>query len=418
MGVTHIFLNAKAGPIDRTFLTTVESHLHYANELLACIGAASVPVYETLERMNSRTWRTIFPLLEYHGIAPYAYDYLRRTGQLVLAPVDIQNALAQAYEHNAARNMAVFAELDRILAACAAESIPVIPLKGAYLARSVYADPACRFLGDIDIQVRLEHGQRVAAILRGLGYVSDWKGDAGWKRQYVHPPPFYKASALPVEVHMAIDSPNTNTHINDEEIWQRSYKDPERIPACLAMDMEDLFLFLCNHILRSRFRVGLRHFLDFREIITNHKEDIHSFELLKRARKWNMDKILWTITSVIQDLFSISVSLDMPAMPNKYVLTPFLIQGMKSRIFKQKPHYSTKALFDYIFRFSKPAHFCLFRHHNYHNFSKNRYYSSMSKRLIISFINLFITSISIPRQQSSEFINNYKEFQFDLWIRS
>lgn len=313
----------------------MSSHIEYTNALLACIGAGKVSTDSVLDGLDAAAWHALMPLLQIHGIAPYVCAHLRRTARLAFLPDEVCARLTRAYECNAARNMAVFAELDRMLAACHAHDIPVIPLKGAYLARAIYGDPALRAMGDIDIQVRPEDGRRIAEILRHAGYVSDWQGDSDWKHTSVHLPPFHRPGALPIEVHLQFTSPYTNFRIDDALIWRRAHPDPGRLPGCLAMDAGDVFLILCNHLYRTRFRVGLRHLLDLQVLMAVRGAEMSGSELLLRARSWNMEKALWTTLAMMADILDVQMPGNLPSPPTGFDMDRSLIQGLRNRIFRQ-----------------------------------------------------------------------------------
>ena len=58
------------------------------------------------------------------------------------------------YLRNQLRNLRLFGHVASLLERLGAEAIDVIVLKGAYLAQSVYADPAVRAMADADLLIR------------------------------------------------------------------------------------------------------------------------------------------------------------------------------------------------------------------------------------------------------------------------
>lgn len=397
----------------------MSSHLEYSDALLACIGSSAVSVDETLDRLNVDTWYALPPLLQFHGIAPYAYLYLKRVGKLSKAPTDVQRMLASEYERNAARNMVVFAELDRILVACHACSIPVIPLKGAYLARSIYPDPACRVLGDIDIQVRPEDGLRVAEILRAAGYESKWNGDSEWKKQAVHLPGFVKAGALCVEVHLQFTSPFTDFCIDDEKIWKRAHQDEGNVSGCMAMSSEDLFLFLCNHIYRTHFRVGLRHLLDLRELLDRRGDELNMIELQVRAREWKMERMLSVALTALEMLFHCKPSGDVLSFAPELALPHSIQQSMKIRIFRKDSFYSAISILHYLnkivtqyFRADTRSVPSPPQQEKKGNSSA---YDTLFKAMVASAC-LAVKLLTNPRRRLSDFKNALSELRFERWM--
>jgi len=83
---------------------------------------------------------------------------------------EILAALQQDYRGSAIRFMRREAALRPLLAALNDAGIPLICLKGAYLGRFVYKDPALRPMLDLDLLVREEHFEQCGRELERLGY--------------------------------------------------------------------------------------------------------------------------------------------------------------------------------------------------------------------------------------------------------
>lgn len=107
------------------------------------------------------------------GLAPQLHHRLQ-SWQLSISPPAAAK-LAATYRAHARRNEAIFAQLDEILAACVAQDIRPIVLKGVHLAASVYAEPALRPMNDLDLLFEESEISRVDAIFRRLGYESHHK---------------------------------------------------------------------------------------------------------------------------------------------------------------------------------------------------------------------------------------------------
>jgi len=77
---------------------------------------------------------------------------------------------AQAYYHTAARNMLLYQELASILEALKGAEVPVVVLKGAALAATLYPSIGLRPMGDIDLLVPQARLPEALACLKALGY--------------------------------------------------------------------------------------------------------------------------------------------------------------------------------------------------------------------------------------------------------
>jgi len=323
----------------------MSGHLQYADALRACAEPGSIWAGDVLERLDEDGWRALPPLLHLHGIAPLAHARLRESGRLELAPPDVRDRLETLHRRNAARNLLLFAELDRVLEACRSRNIPVIPLKGAYLARAVYADTSLRVMGDLDLQVRQEDGGAAADVLRGCGYVSEWRGDADWKRHSSHLPPFHHRSGYTVELHVDFKGRFSHLRIEPESIWRRARPDPACGPGGLAMAPKDLFLYLCLHLYRARLRVGLRHLVDLRELLRMRGLEFSGEELRGQAADWNMERMLWLAWTLLDKLFGGAPYLALPPAPGGYLLPPALWKAVCTRLFRREDAGSAMALF-------------------------------------------------------------------------
>ena len=175
--------------------------------------------------LGPEEWGLLAATARREGVAPLLYHALGEAGWPADVPRDVQADLRQAYYANTARNLLIYRELSRILAALAAgppmvrlsspqaadrntqltshithptshipphaipnpksetctepsrsirnpkSGIPVVALKGAALAATLYPSIGLRPMGDVDLLVPNEHLAEVVARLKALGYV-------------------------------------------------------------------------------------------------------------------------------------------------------------------------------------------------------------------------------------------------------
>jgi len=76
----------------------------------------------------------------------------------------------KAYYATAARNLLIYNDLARALRALSEAGVPVIVLKGAALAETIYPSIAHRPMGDVDLLVRPEDRDQARAALEDAGY--------------------------------------------------------------------------------------------------------------------------------------------------------------------------------------------------------------------------------------------------------
>lgn len=90
-----------------------------------------------------------------HRVAPLLYRQLKKL-EASDVPSEIMQELRTYYLRTAARNMDFYRQMSAILQCFQSENIPVIPLKGLYLAEHVYRNIGVRPMGDVDVLVRQE----------------------------------------------------------------------------------------------------------------------------------------------------------------------------------------------------------------------------------------------------------------------
>jgi len=191
-----------------------------ADRLIALLAARDVAV----EMLDEADWECLIALAQRHGVAPMLYATLKKRG--IMPPPAIANQLRQIYLASASRNLHVFHELGNILRELQAANIPVIPLKGAYLAQAIYGNIALRPMSDVDLLVKPDEMTRALDILRALGYSSERSFDPITEQTISqHMPLMCKAGGLRVEMHWTIVNPRSNSRFGQNElnqVWSRA----------------------------------------------------------------------------------------------------------------------------------------------------------------------------------------------------
>ena len=222
-----------------------------------------------------------------HGVAPLLRNRLVEQGLFRQLPEAARDALDTQYQASSVQAMARYHELGVILERCAEADIPVIALKGIYLAKAVYPEPGLRPMADMDLLFRVQDLEAVQTILLQLGYsredadrpISDYLPT--WHQL----PPFVRADATSVEVHMVIERPQSPFSIDHEGIWKRARSWPLGGRPLLAMAPEDLLLHVCLHAMYHHHgRIPLSALIDIAWIIK--VEPLDWEVLVARAKAW------------------------------------------------------------------------------------------------------------------------------------
>lgn len=107
------------------------------------------------------------------GILGLLYARLHASGALHRLPPALVDGLRAGAHRQAAMELALGAELRRLVAAIRTSGVDMLLMKGASLAYDVYPDPAWRVRCDVDLLIRAADRDRVRACLDDLGYVCE-----------------------------------------------------------------------------------------------------------------------------------------------------------------------------------------------------------------------------------------------------
>lgn len=113
------------------------------------------------------SWKAVVERAREQRCAPLLYSMLQDED---FVPSEIKQRLAEAYQAEALRNTVLLHRLQSLLVKMRQAGIPVLVLKGAALAESVYKNIALRPMSDVDILVQRTELEAALAILGAAGY--------------------------------------------------------------------------------------------------------------------------------------------------------------------------------------------------------------------------------------------------------
>ena len=234
-------------------------------------------------------WEQACACARRHHLEPYLYFHLKSHASPGAVPEALLAGLRHQYHTVAVFNTRLFHDLAAILRLFAAADIPVMVLKGAYLADTVYPHPGLRPMVDIDLLIHRHDLQRAFAVLAEQGYGP--VGEAGGGRRegetpgmdlrcpepvdsvQSHLPTLSRPvgagpAPIPVEVHWTIVRPGSRLSLVPEALWVRACRVDVAGIATLALSPEDLLHHLILHFAADDlFRPGLLSLLDLAKVI-------------------------------------------------------------------------------------------------------------------------------------------------------
>lgn len=243
---------------------------------------------QQLAGATAEDWQGILRCASLHGTKALLYRQLKATG--VQVPEEILQGLREGYLQGVLRNMRLFHELYGVLDLFHHEDVPVILLKGAYLAERVYGDIAVRPMVDMDILVKEQDLGRVRDILSNLGFAQRGLLDEAIREAhhfvYKHP-----GHGLCVEVHWDLIDKLYGVHVDIEGLWGRAQPTTLRGVPLLVMTPEDTLLHLCVHASVHVFQYGLRMVCDIAEMVW--RGGIDWERVGQRAYLWKAERCVY-----------------------------------------------------------------------------------------------------------------------------
>lgn len=157
----------------------------------------------------------------WHGVMPLLHEATREPG--LALPAAVARGLRDGYVASAVGWGLWRPERDAIAAALRREGIVFAVLKGAALVDRVYAHPALRPLGDLDLLVGESGMVPAARLLEALGYRRQAEEAEGYRHHWTFVRPLGAAMSLTVELHRRLmASPPYDRLLDTEALLGRS----------------------------------------------------------------------------------------------------------------------------------------------------------------------------------------------------
>lgn len=271
------------------------------------LAASSKP--HKLDLPEPIPWSDTAHLAQDYGLGPLLHAAIQENG--IDVPREIGHSLQEAYYQLAAANAVRFQELAKVLTTLSAAGIPVLVLKGALLAETVYGNLALRPMSDLDLLIPRERIHDIPQVLAPLGYHLN-AGEAGYSFAYdtlfCGEIILYKETpVLPVvlDVHwhlLAVEWFHHSGDVDLDALWETVC--PLTIDGTPARQLcpEDNLLHLCLHAGISHSYVYLLNLIDIDHAIAAYG-DLNWDRFLQRARDFQVRSAVYFGLRFTRDLF-------------------------------------------------------------------------------------------------------------------
>lgn len=274
-------------------------------------------------------WTAVAELARLHGLTPLLFHRLECHQGL---DADLLHELRQ--DHARQTGVAFFRmrQAAGVFEALEAHQIRFLVLKGMALAERIYASPALRAMGDVDLLVRPEDFPEADRALRELGYARGLMPERPAGECY-HIDYSLQGSRLKVELHWHLHRRSSPFLIPVDDLWARAVALEVAGHRVQGLCPTDELVYLSLHIAKHRFCAGLRPFCDLALLLKAHPPDWNA--VIDCAREWKGQRQVATVLLVLFELFparlpedvlawleALSPSRDMLVFARRLVLHP------------------------------------------------------------------------------------------------
>lgn len=240
------------------------------------------------------------------GLAPLAWATWHTALDL---PIEVAADIHRAYYVAVGDAELHRFELDSVLRTLAAQSITPVIFKGAVLAHTVYADPACRPMSDLDLWLTGEEMSRAQAALEAIGYRYVSKPERPPMIMFIdmgeiqmHGP---QGGAGLVELHWGVFAGEWLRRaacVDESAIRSRVMAMTVLGQPALALSPEDAVIQVAAHaaVNHQMSLAALRSLVDVASVVRH--QPIDWTVIVDRARQWRVATAMWLVLKLAREL--------------------------------------------------------------------------------------------------------------------
>ncbi len=249
-------------------------------------------------------WEAVVNEADRHDIVPMLHHRMIRRFPGERIPASVSERLQRGHQACAFKNLGRFQALAPVLASLSKAGIPVIVLKGAYLAAAVYENFSLRQMSDVDLLLHPEDIPKADPVLIGAGFLrNEHEAIISPGRNEVH----YRQRSGPfrIEVHWELYAPDYPFRFDLAEMWRAATPAQVAGVDALAFCPEDQLIHLTSHAVVHRFEFGLRPFVDLAEVIARLRIDWP--HLAEKAGRQNVGRVVGVPLALARELLQVDV---------------------------------------------------------------------------------------------------------------
>jgi hypothetical protein len=270
---------------------------------------------DTVEQpqVSADEWSAIAQIAREHRLAPLLYASLLQSDNRNRPPGEIDELLQTAYHETKISNWLAFQELEQVLTQCERAHIPVILLKGAALANTVYHRIALRTMGDLDLLIHRVDLSRVGEILAARDFTRYRELAEDFDLRFAHHRVFdrYGERPLTIEAHWHLfNRPYYRNRIPIAWFWQRTIPIRLNGRTALAFAPEAQIVHLATHAVLHHQGHDLQAAYDLALVLDHYRDQIHWAEVIEFVNAFGLSYILQYNLERVRDTWGVAVPSD------------------------------------------------------------------------------------------------------------
>ena len=254
------------------------------------------------ESFSDADWERLISKARMEGVAPLLYWAFSRSGAFSSLPQNVRNSLRASYAYTWMQNQQNFKELETLSHLFALAEIPMVLLKGACFALTIYPDIGLRPMGDMDVLVPITHLGEAVRIARSLGY-SDAEPEAspGLRDLLNHEVCLQKAGSLStvLEIHHSLVADKIFSYsVPVDWFWGQTQalttSSQLQFEKILMLTPAAQVLYASSHAMLQHGgnNTPLRWYYDLDQLIRHYQGNLDWDLLLSQARKFEWGSAL------------------------------------------------------------------------------------------------------------------------------
>jgi hypothetical protein len=270
--------------------------------IITCLRETSAQVIQTrLDSLSTEAWQALLETTGDMGITLLMFCRLDR--MKVALPPEIRAKLLAKLRENTGRNLFLLKSFDQITTALSEQDIPVLLLKGVFLAVSLYDNIGERVMGDMDILVHPQHLTKTVELIEALGYHTRAPYDLDFEiKNHHHLPAFFLQDLLMLEIHWRLLQIGEND-AERNSIWQRAVSVKMGGITVYGLAPEDMLTYLCAHIAYHHlYENAIRSLYDIKLLVEKNAGHIDWAVVAQRGREWGVFKALYLTLRITDEL--------------------------------------------------------------------------------------------------------------------